>query len=499
MKNLKNSHFLSTLLLILLLPGCLQSSEKIETGQDQAVPAVVLGGGIAGLTAAVYLTQANIPTLVIEGPKPGGALAQSHSVRNWPGVLDAPGEQITNNIKKQAEAGGAQIMQERVISVDFTQRPLTITTQNIADPNKKRTFTTHTCIIATGTEPNLLGVPGETGHDGYWGRGVSNCAVCEGSLCKGKKVGIVGGGDAAIVEANYLADLASDVTIFIRKDHFRAKDVKAKDRALANDHVKVRFNTRVQEMLGSQTKLTSVTLQDTQTEQTENFELDQLFLAIGSQPNTALFKGQLDMDERGFLKLVDHQQTSVPGVYAAGDVADATFVQAVTASGAGCSAALMAQKYLEQHEVDLLRGARNLQQVVSAHPRHFLKNKLPEIGNKSDWQSLVINAKKIVLVDVYADMCTSCKAMLPVIEQLAFNYTQDLNVVKLNISSTELDWAQAFEQLGANELDSVPTFLLVNNGKLVAQLEGEQPKRAFQDLIDKIIDKQGGIDTQTEI
>src|SRR5579862_2605443 len=177
----------------------------------ETIPVAIIGGGIAGLTAAVYAANANLPCTVFEGPKPGGALAQSHSVRNWPGIIDAPGAEIVGNIRKQAVETGVTIKQETVVSVDFTTRPFTIKTKNLLKTGKPKIYQALTCIIAMGSEPNYLGIPGETGPKGYWGRGVGNCAVCEGSLYKGKNVAIVGGGDASIVEAGYLSDIAKHV------------------------------------------------------------------------------------------------------------------------------------------------------------------------------------------------------------------------------------------------------------------------------------------------
>ena len=332
------------------IPGCL-SSEKIGSilhikninFDDQPIPVIVLGGGVAGLTAALYMAQANIPCIVIEGSKPGGALAQSHSVRNWPGKADASGAQIVSEIKDQVIANNVSLLAEEVVAADFSSWPYSIKTQKLFDGQviERKVLS---CIIAMGAEPNFLGIPGESGDNGYWGRGVSNCAVCEGSLYKDKTVVVVGGGDAAIVEAGYLANIAKEVHLLIRKDIFRTKDIKARDRALHKANVKVHFNTQAKEILGDGNKITEVVVENNKTHERKVLDVDGFFLAIGSQPKTSVFRNQLELDQRGFIVLKKHQTASKPGVFAAGDVSDPLFVQAITSAGQGCMAPLQANK-----------------------------------------------------------------------------------------------------------------------------------------------------------
>jgi thioredoxin reductase (NADPH) len=344
-------------LMVINFSGCL--GDRVSTAEyqlagitfnDDTVPVVILGGGIAGLTAAYYCAQARIPCLVIEGAKPGGALSQSHAVRNWPGVLSAPGKDIADSIRNQALHWGVRIVQERVTSIDCKQWPRVIETQDVLDTTKTRTVHALAVIIAMGTEPNFLGVPGEWGADGYWGRGVTNCAVCEGSLCKGKEVVVVGGGDAAITETDYLSGIASKVTILVRKDSFnKAKDTAARDAVLARSNVAVLFNTEVKRMHGDGKQLTHLTLFNNKTGQSSTFNTSALFLAIGSKPNTALFKGQLELDEHGTIACKLCQQSSVEGVYAAGDIADRDgFMQAITAAGDATKATLQAIRFLKK-------------------------------------------------------------------------------------------------------------------------------------------------------
>lgn len=349
-KILSSTFLLSTLTMLFI--GCFHNSEtenfdlRSVKNIEEIYPIVVLGGGVAGLTAANYLAQANIPTIIIEGETPGGALMQSHSVRNWPGVKDLPGAQIIESLRSQAAGSGVRIIEGKALSVNVKTWPFEIETESMtrAIPSKIKTLA---CIIATGATPNYLGIPGETGDAGYWGRGVTNCAVCDGPLYHDLKVAIVGGGDAAIAEASYLSGIAKQVTIFVRGEAFRAKDTKKRDEVLALPNVTVKFNTKITEIVGDGNMVTEVKTINTKTNETKNINLDGVFLAIGSKPNTALLKNQLALDNLGHIVLKGDQQTSIKGVFAAGDVCDPIFRQAVTSAGQGCKAALQAQKFLD--------------------------------------------------------------------------------------------------------------------------------------------------------
>ena len=346
----KNIITLYSVVCLTLLTSCTKTTiDENSTPQpiksQDIVPVVILGGGIAGLTASIYLQQSNIPALVIEGPKPGGALGQSHEVNNWPGEYHVSGASIVEKIKKHALSSGATIMDGIVQNVMFTSLPYQITIA-LADGTIK-TIATHTCIIAMGTEPNFLHIPGEQGEDGFWGRGVSNCAVCDGAFYKNKKVVVVGGGDSAVEQAHYLSNIASSVTMLIRKDIFAAKDKKALDLLLKKENVSVRFNTAPHQIEGDAYGVTAIHTTNTKTNKQETIAVDGVFLAIGSRPNTTLFKDQLELTPQGFIALKNHQETSRPGIFAAGDIADNHFVQAITAAGDGCRAALQAKRFLD--------------------------------------------------------------------------------------------------------------------------------------------------------
>jgi thioredoxin reductase (NADPH) len=306
---------------------------------------LVLGSGVGGLTSALYLARAGLHPLVITGKNPGGLLTQSHSIQNWPGELEIDGLALTDRIKAQAEANGARFVDEEVVAVDFSQNPFRITTRPLDSEGPLTTRHAYAAIIAMGTQPNFLGVPGETGPDGYWGRGVTQCAVCDGNLYTGKRVGVVGGGDAAVLEASYLANLAKEVFLFVRKNRFRVSDESRLRQLLTKPNVKVFYQTCIERIEGDGEKLTQVILKSHK-KRTFPFPLDGLFLAIGSTPNTAIFQKILSLDKKGYIRLTQGQKTDIPGIYAVGDIADPHYQQAISAAGDGAKAALQAQEFL---------------------------------------------------------------------------------------------------------------------------------------------------------
>ncbi len=480
-----------------MLPGCLNShSQKVETFNATTItydqntyPVVILGGGIGGLTAALYCKQASIPCLVVEGPKPGGALTQSHSVRNWPGQKDAPGLIIVDNIREQVKNSIVDITQEKVIEVDFNQWPRIVRLQNLQDSSIIRTVRALTVVVAMGSEPNYLGVPGESS---LWGKGVTNCAVCDGSLYQGKEVVVVGGGDSAVVEADYLADIAKTVTILVRKDFFKAKDTQALKKVLARSNVKVLFDTHITTINGDGTHVTNIEVENTKSNQKLTLAIDGVFLAIGSRPNSSLFKNKLAMDDKGFIVRKDYQETSISGVYVAGDICDPEFVQAITAAGDGCRSALQAIRFLKKVGFETSMLKQKMEQVkpdvvaqdTVKKERELLQElttaQVPEILSEKDFERLVINAQQPVVIDLFGRLCIPCKNMMPVIDSLAEELAGKISFVKLNIANKAFNVQKALARLGGQEVQSVPTFIVVRNGKEVGRMEGELDKTEFR-------------------
>jgi thioredoxin reductase (NADPH) len=307
-------------------------------GQDGVREVIVIGGGPAGYTAALYTARANMHPLVIEGFQWGGQLMITSDVENYPGYPDGVlGPEMMQDFRKQAERFGAEFVTDDVTRVDFSSRPFTIEVG--AD-----TYRAETVIVATGATARQLGLPSERGLQG---RGVSYCAVCDAAFFRDRKVVVVGGGDSAMEEASFLAKFATNVTLVHRRDAFRASPIMV-DRVRANPAIELVLDSTVIEVLGVEDgKLSGVVVEDVKTGERSTIAADGLFVAIGHDPTTALFRGVLDMDEAGYLLThAGSTATNVPGVFAAGDVQDHVYRQAVTAAGSGCMAALDAERWL---------------------------------------------------------------------------------------------------------------------------------------------------------
>ena len=314
---------------------------------------IIIGGGPAGYTAALYSARANLNPLVIEGFQWGGQLMITSDVENYPGFAEGiMGPQLMGEFRRQAERFGAEFIADDVTKVDFSEQPLRVW---VGDDE----YRTQTVVIATGASARQLGLPSE---QSLQGRGVTYCATCDGAFYRDKEVLVVGGGDSAMEEAIFLTRFASKVTIVHRRDEFRASPIML-DRARANDKIEFVTNAVVEEVLGEQ-KMTGVRLRSTVDDETWELGADGLFVAIGHDPNTQLFLDQLDHDDAGYLVTAPGTtETNVPGVFAVGDVVDHVYRQAVTAAGSGCMGALDAERYLaakEGHEAAALTAPREL-------------------------------------------------------------------------------------------------------------------------------------------
>jgi thioredoxin reductase (NADPH) len=298
-----------------------------------------MGSGCSGLTAAIYTARANLKPLLLEGHEPGGQLSMTTLVENFPGWPDGiQGPDLIDNMRKQASRFGAEFQIGHVTAADLTKRPFVLTVG-------KDQIKTRALIIASGASARWLGLPSERALIGH---GVSSCATCDGFFFREKEIAVIGGGDSAMEEALFLSRFASRVTLIHRRDAFRASKIML-DRARAHEKIHFMTNTVVEEVLDAEAKeVTALKLRNLLSGKVWDFPVSAMFLGIGHTPNAAMFRGTLETDEDGYLKVRDYVHTGVPGVFACGDVADRRYRQAITASGTGCMAAIEVERYLEE-------------------------------------------------------------------------------------------------------------------------------------------------------
>jgi thioredoxin reductase (NADPH) len=301
---------------------------------------IIIGTGPAGLTAAIYAARADLKPLILEGHEPGGQLTLTTEVENFPGFEHGVmGPELMGNMKKQAARFNAEFLSVMCTDVDFSKRPFTVTASN------GHTYLAETVIISTGASAKWLGLPNEKA---LTGRGVSTCATCDGFFYRDKVVHVVGGGDTAMEDATFITKFAKKVYIVHRKDSLRASKTM-QDRAFNNPKIEFLWDTVVTDIKDNTGGVCAVTVENLKTGDKHERDTDGLFYAIGHTPNTAFLKGQIDLDENGFISTKNGPETNIPGVFACGDVQDSYYRQAITAAGSGCQAAIKAERFLEGH------------------------------------------------------------------------------------------------------------------------------------------------------
>lgn len=304
---------------------------------------VIIGSGPAGFTAGIYAARGNLEPLILEGEGmgveiPGGQLMLTTDVENYPGFPEGvQGPELMDLLRKQAQRFGAECIQKYATKVDFSKRPFVV-------EYDEETVRAKAVVICTGASARWLGIEGD-----FMGRGVSTCATCDGAFYREQHVVITGGGDSAMEEATFLTKFASRVTVVHRREELRASKIM-QDRARKNERIDFLWNKTIKQYLGEPSKLTGVLLEDTKSGETAEFACDGVFLAIGHVPNTEVFKGQIDMDDAGYILSTKHTATNVEGVFAGGDVVDTRYRQAITAAAMGCEAAIDAERWLEAQE-----------------------------------------------------------------------------------------------------------------------------------------------------
>ena len=312
-------------------------SKKPETKRKFDV--IIIGAGPAGYTASIYTSRAKRDTLIISGVLPGGQLMLTTEVENYPGFSDGIfGPELMTSMKKQAERMGTTIIDDEVVNVDFRRKPFKVLTYS-------EEYEAEAVIICTGASPRKIGVKGE---QEFSAKGVSYCATCDGPFFKNQDIVVVGGGDSAVEEATFLTKFGKLVHLVHRKDSLRASKIM-QERAFNNQKIKFYWNKVIDEISGNE-KVNKITIKDVVTNEKQTLDVGALFVAIGHEPNTKLFKGQIELDDQGYIVLKDHTKTSVNGVFAAGDVHDHRYRQAITAAGFGCMAAIDVDKYLSENK-----------------------------------------------------------------------------------------------------------------------------------------------------
>jgi thioredoxin reductase (NADPH) len=312
---------------------------------NEIIKVLIIGSGPAGYTAAIYAARAGLKPVLYTGGQPGGQLTITNDVENFPGYPEGiNGPQMMVDLQKQAERFGTKVNYGLITSVDFSGWPHKVVV------DEKHQVIAETVIIATGATAKYLGIPSE---EKYANKGVSACAVCDGYFYRGKEVAVVGAGDSAAEESTYLSKLVNKVHLFVRRDEMRASKIM-QQRVINTPNIEIHWNTETEEILGNENEVTGVRIVNTKTGAKQELSIQGFFLAIGHKPNTDIFKGYIDMDETGYIKVLPGStKTNIDGVFAVGDAADKVYRQAVTAAGTGCMGALDAEKFLVAKELEM--------------------------------------------------------------------------------------------------------------------------------------------------
>jgi thioredoxin reductase (NADPH) len=471
-------------------------SHHHSTMMENAVEnVVIIGSGPAGYTAAIYAGRANLKPLMFEGQVsggvPGGQLMTTTEVENFPGFPEGiTGPELMVRMKAQAARWGAELHTEDVISVDLSQRPFVVTSTD-------RTVRAHSIIIATGATAKRLGLPSETQ---YWNSGMSACAICDGAspLFKNAPLVIIGGGDTAAEEAVYLTKYGTHVHMLVRGDKLRASKAM-QDRVLNNAKITVHWNTEAVDVFGENGFLTGVKVRDRLTQATRDISSKGLFYAIGHSPNTGIFKGQLELDETGYIvPQIGTVKTNVEGVYAAGDVQDHEYRQAITAAGTGCAAALLAERYLSINglEIEFHQEIENAAvspgaTATETKPETPAETKTVTTSANFDvtathyvggyaLRKLYHETDRLIMVKYSSPTCGPCHSLVPILNKVVGEFDGRMHYIEIDVTE-DPEIAESAGVVGT------PTIQFFKNKDKVAELMGVKPKSLYRETIETYV------------
>ncbi len=451
-------------------PLVFDSEKALQT--KNLVPLVVIGSGPAGLSAAIYGARSSLYTLVFEGKTPGGQLTETTYVENWPGTPKLLGSELIGIARKQAERFGALFVQDSITAVDFSQWPFLLKTEEGHELHALAV------VIATGAKPRLLNVRGEKE---YWAHGVTTCAVCDAPFYKGKKVVVVGGGDSAIEEATYLTAYATSVTMLVRGPSMRAAPAM-QARLKDSPTIKVLYNTSIEEIIGDKSlAVTAVKIYNNQEKKSSVLPTDGVFLAIGHLPNSDVFTQWVTTDKEGYITVASpSQQTSVAGVFAAGDVVDKQYKQAGIASGDGIKAALDAYAFLQAHGYSPSFAQKIEKNYYDAHPdtKSYVLKKIVSVKDFED----IVKKHSLVVVEVGSEFCASCKTLAQALQSVAAQLDDKAAFATISLDKSSQELIKRFN------LKSVPALLFFKKGELVSRFDQQLfSKRELYTMINQLV------------
>lgn len=446
---------------------------------------VIIGSGPAGYTAAIYAARANLKPVMFEGFQaggiPGGQLMTTTEVENFPGFPEGiTGPNLMERMKAQAERWGTECHTEDVTYVDLSQRPFTLRSDEIE-------IKTHSIIIATGATAKRLGLPSETQ---FWSQGISACAICDGAtpIFRNEELAVIGGGDSAAEEAVYLTKYGSHVHLLVRKEEMRASKAM-QDRVINNPKVTVHWNTEPIDVFGTQGRMEGIKIRNKKTGEESELRVSGLFYAIGHTPNTSLFKGQLELDSIGYVVVKPGTvETSVEGVYAAGDVQDHEYRQAVSAAGTGCMAALTAERWLSGNN---LLQEYHQKPEAEQHKQQEEKETVADTEDTFDINStrfvggfalrkLFHDSDRLIMVKYVSPTCGPCRTLKPILDKVVDEYDGKIHFVEIDIEA-DPEIAKSAQVIGT------PTIQFFKDKELVKELKGVKQKSEFRQVIDSYL------------